>query len=182
VHCVRLEDGHLVWKQLGEGSRMARAAKRYYSPADAMPVVAEGRLMIADRNYMLSIFDATTGQLTNSLRKVAATGLSEDGKSVYLRQTDGQLTKVDSSGKQLWSVGAHLGAIPTAPIEKNGVVYVCSSKGTVSAVSAQNGKVLWQYQASPQLFVMSSLACDGLNAYLTAFDGTLTAIRAEPKP
>ena len=179
VRCVGLAEGKLVWKQLGEGSRTARAAKRYYSPADAMPVVAEGRLMIADRNYMLSIFDAVTGQPTNSLRKVAATGLSEDGKFVYLRRTDGELTKIDSSGRELWSVGAHLGAIPTTPIEKNGVAYVCSSKGTVSAISAQSGRILWQYQASPQLFVMSSLACDGLNVYLTAFDGSLTAIRTD---
>ena len=72
-----------------------------------------------------------------------------------------------------------MGAIPTAPTEKNGVVYVCSGKGTVSAIAADSGKILWQYQASPQLFVMSSVACDGANAYVTAFDGTLTAIKCK---
>ena len=72
---------------------------------------------------------------------------------------------------------AQVGAIPTAPTEKNGVVYVCSGKGIVSAIAADSGKLLWQYQASPQLFVMCSVACDGTNAYLTAFDGSLTAIK-----
>jgi outer membrane protein assembly factor BamB len=182
VYCVSLRDGKLVWKQPGEGSRTARAAKRYYSPADAMPVVVGTNLMVADRNYLLGIFDANTGQLVKSLRRAAATGLSEDGKFVYVRQTDGQLAKLDSAGQEVWSVPAHLGAIPTAPVEKNGVVYVCSAKGTVSAVAAETGKILWQYQASPQLFVMSSVACDGVNAYLTAFDGTLTAVRTELKP
>jgi glucose dehydrogenase len=57
------------------------------------------------------------------------------------------------------------------------VVYVCSAKGTVSALAADAGRILWQYQASPQLFVMGSVACDGANAYLAAFDGSLTAIK-----
>ena len=182
VRCVNAKDGKLIWKQLGEGSRTARAAKRYYSPADAMPVVAAGKLFIADRNYYLTILDAETGEPVTTQRRVAATGLSEDGKFVYLRKTNGELTKVDSTGKELWTVGAGLGAIPTAPTEKNGMVYVSSGKGTVSAIAAEDGKLLWQYQASPQLFVMSSVSCDGANAYLTAFDGTLTAIKLGAKP
>jgi outer membrane protein assembly factor BamB len=181
IRCVNARDGKLVWQRIGEGSRAATGAKRYYSPADAGPVVAEGKLMIADRNMMLSILDAETGEPAGSLRRVAATGISEDGKFVYLRRIDGNLTKIDSAGEQIWSVPAHLGAIPAAPTEKNGLVYVSSGKGTLSAISAGNGKILWQYQASPQLYVMSSVACDGTNAYLTAFDGTLTAIKCQAR-
>jgi outer membrane protein assembly factor BamB len=177
VRCVNAADGKLVWQQLGEGSRVAKGAKRYYSPADAGPVVAEGKVMIADRNMMLSILNAETGEPAGSAKGVSATGRSEDGKSVYLRKTNGDLAKVDSSGKELWSVPAHLGAIPAAPTEKSGVVYVSSARGLVSAIAADSGKMLWQYQASPQLFVMGSVACDGASAYLTAFDGTLTAIK-----
>jgi outer membrane protein assembly factor BamB len=177
IRCVNVRDGKLVWRQLGEGSRVAKGAKRYYSPADAMPVVAEGKLMIADRNMMVSILNAETGEPAGSLKGVSATGVSEDGKFAYLRKLNGSVARIDSSGKEIWSVGAHVGAIPTAPIEKNGVVYVSSGKGTVSAIAADSGKILWQYQGSPQLFVMSSVACDGANAYVTAFDGSLTAIK-----
>jgi outer membrane protein assembly factor BamB len=177
IRCVNAKDGKLVWQRICEGSRVAKAAKRYYSPADAMPVVAEGKLMIADRNMMLTILNAETGEPASSQRQVSATGISEDGKSVYLRKLTGHVAKIDSSGKEIWSVSAHVGAIPTAPTEKNGVVYVSSGKGTVSAIAADSGKILWQYQSSPQLFVMSSVACDGTNAYVTAFDGSLTAIK-----
>jgi outer membrane protein assembly factor BamB len=177
IRCVNARDGKLVWQQICEGSRIAKGAKRYYSPADAMPVVAEGKLMIADRNMMLTILNAETGEPAGSMRGVSATGLSEDGKFVYLRKLDGEVAKIDSTGKELWSVRAHVGAIPTAPTEKNGVVYVSSGKGTVSAIAADSGKILWQYQGSPQLFVMSSVACDGARAYVTAFDGSLTALR-----
>ena len=181
IRCVDAKDGKLVWQQICEGSRIAKAAKRYYSPADAMPVVAEGKLMIADRNMMLTILNAETGEPAGSLKGVSATGLSEDGKFVYLRKTNGNVARIDSSGKEIWSVPAHVGAIPTAPMEKNGVVYVSSGKGIVSAIAAENGNILWQYQGSPQLFVMSSVACDGGNAYLTAFDGSLTAIKCRAK-
>ena len=181
IRCVNATNGKLVWERICEGSRVARAAKRYYSPADAMPVVAEGKLMIADRNMMLTILDAETGEPVDTMRGISATGLSEDGKFVYLRKLSGDVVKIDSAGKELWSTPAHVGAIPTAPTEKNGVVYVCSGKGTVSAIAADSGKILWQYQASPQLFVMCSVASDGANAYLTAFDGSLTAIKCQPQ-
>ena len=176
VRCVDARNGRLIWKQSGEGS-LRPGPKRYFSPGDAMPVVAEGKLMIADRAYKLTMLNANTGQSLGAKDAVAATGISENGKFVYLRKIDGKLAKIDSTGKQLWSVPAQLGAIPTAPLEKNGVVYVCSGKGTLSAVAASSGKILWQYQVSPQLFVMSSVSCDGTNAYVTAFDGTLTALK-----
>ena len=181
IRCVDAQTGKLVWQQLGEGSRIAKGAKRYYSPADAMPVVADGKLMMADRNMMLSILNADTGEVTGSVKGVSATGVSEDGKSAYLRKLNGEVAKIDGTGKELWSVRAHVGAIPTAPTEKNGVVYVSSGKGHVSALAADTGKLLWEYQASPQLFVMGSVACDGKNAYLTAFDGSLTAIKCRPQ-
>lgn len=179
VYCVDARNGRLIWKSICEGSSRAKGAKRYYSPADAMPVVAADKLMVADRAYMLTILNAETGESISSSRRVAATGLSAEGKFVYLRKTDGDLAKMDSTGQEIWSVPAGLGAIPTAPTERNGTVYVCSAKGTVSAISAENARILWQYQASPQLFVMSSVASDGTNVYLTAFDGSLTAIKCQ---
>ena len=78
--------------------------------------------MIADRNMMLSILDAETGEAAGSAKEVSATGVSEDGKFVYLRKTKGDVAKIDSTGKELWSMPAHMGYIPTAPTEKDGVV------------------------------------------------------------
>ncbi|MCX8053541.1 MAG: PQQ-binding-like beta-propeller repeat protein [Armatimonadetes bacterium] len=178
VRCVKASDGGLVWKQLGEGS-LVQEAKRYYSPADAGPVVADGKLFVADRDYMLTIIDAETGERLDARKSVSATGLSEDGKFVYLRRTDGKLEKIDSSGKEIWSIFCDTGYIPAAPIEKDGVVYVASDLGMVSAVSAKDGKLLWRYQASPRLFVMSSVTSDGRLAYVTSFDGMVTAIRCD---
>lgn len=176
VRCVNAADGQLVWKQIGEGSRVQKAA-RYYSPADSDPVVADGRVFVADRNYMLTILNAETGERIDVKKGVSATGISEDGEYVYLRRTDGNLEKIDSTGKSIWVTPCKMGHIAAAPVEKDGTVYVASGLGLISAVAADSGKIIWQYQASPQLYVMSSVACDGRRAYVTDFGGSLTAIR-----
>jgi outer membrane protein assembly factor BamB len=176
VRCVDARTGKLIWKELCEGSRTATAAKRYYSAADATPHLAGGKLFIADRKYVLTVYDASSGRVLSSREGVAATGVSEDGKAIYLRQVSGELVKMDTEGNVLWSVDAGLNAVPAAPVEKSGVVYVCSAGGTVSAISARYGEVLWRYQASPGLFVMSSVASDGTVAFVSTFGGRLTAV------
>lgn len=181
VRCVDGATGELIWKEMGEGSRTEKAA-RYYSPADCGPAVVDGMLIVADRNYMLTILNAENGERVQAIRQVSGVGVSEDGKSAYLRKTTGELVKIDPRGNEVWSVPCQLDVIPTPPVEKSGIVYVASKKGMVSAVSAKWGKVLWRYQASPQLFVMSALAADEARAYVIGFDGYLTAIRTDWKP
>lgn len=177
IRCVDASTGKLLWKQIGEGSRIEPAA-RYYSPGDAMPVVAGGKVFAADRRYNLTILDAITGERLGTMEGVAAAGLSEDGRFIYLRKTTGNLVKMDPDQNVIWEVNAELNALPVAPVEKHGVVYVASAQGKVSAVSARFGRILWQYQASPQLFVMAGVGTDGINAYVPAFDGHLTAIKS----
>ena len=66
----------------------------------------------------------------------------------------------------------------TAPAtEKNDKVYTVSCWGTLYCIDANSGKVLWQYQITPQLAVMSSPVVDDTGTvYVTAMDGTVTAV------
>ncbi len=178
VRCVNAADGQLVWKRIGEGSRVQKAA-RYYSPADSGPVVADGKVFVADRNYMLTVFNADTGERIDTRKGISAAGISEDGRFVYLRRTDGNLEKIDSSSKSIWATPCKMGHIAAAPVEKDGTVYVVSGLGLVSAIAVDSGKIIWQYQASPQLYVMSSVACDGRRVYVTDFGGSLTAVTCQ---
>jgi len=175
VYAVNVKDGTLKWKCMGKGSAEQKAAK-YFSPADCGPIVSGSVLMVADRNYDLSIIDVGKGERVGSVSKCSAVGLSEDGRSTYLRRTGGDLTKIDLSGKEIWSVPAGLGYLPAAPREKDGVVYVASGVGLVQAFSAADGRKLWEYQATPQLYVFSEVAVSGAVAYVTGMDGTLTAL------
>lgn len=175
LHCLNTADGEVIWKVLSKGSS-DKNGSAYYSPADCGPIVAGGKLFAADRKYSLSIMDAANGKLISSMENISGAGLSADSKFVYLRKTDKALTKIDLNGKQVWSANVSMDAEPVAPREVDGVVYVCSQRGLVSAVSAKNAKVLWQYQATPQSFVLCSVSATNGIAYISGTDGSLTAV------
>ena len=175
IYCVNTADGRLVWKHVGQGSSHGGAAA-YYSPADCGPVVCNGVLFTPDRKYEMSLSDAVTGNVISSMEGVAAVALSADGQSVYLRRNSNKLEKVDSTGKTIWSADVPTGMVPAAPMEANGVVYVCGNRGTVSAVSAVDGKVLWQYDSTPSLYVLAGVGASGSTAYVVGTDGSLTAL------
>lgn len=176
VYCVDARDGRLVWKCVGKGSAEG-VAPAYYSPADCGPVVAGDRVFVADRKYCLSVIDAATGELVSSLDKVSAVALSGDGDHLYLRRNGGALTKTDLDCRTVWESDVSMDEVPAAPVESDGVVYVCSKRGLVTAVSEVDGAVVWRYQATPSSYVLSSaVAADGV-AYVSGTDGSLTAIR-----
>ncbi len=175
IYCVNTADGKLVWKHVGQGSSHGGAAA-YYSPGDCGPVVCNGVVFTPDRKYEMSLSDYATGNVISSMTTVAAVGLSADGQSVYLRRNNNKLDKVDSTGKTIWSADVPTGMVPAAPTEVDGVVYVCGNKGTVSAISAADGKVLWQYDSTPTLYVLAGVGASGSTAYVVGTDGSLTAL------
>lgn len=175
VYCLNTADGKLVWRCEGKGSSEGGAAA-YYSPADCGPVVCNGMVFVADRKYRCAIIDDATGKIVNSLDGIAAVGLSEDGQSVYLRYSNRKVAKVDSSGKEIWSASVPTGIVPAAPTEAGGIVYVCGSGGTASAISAADGKVLWQYDATPTQYVLAGMGAKDSVAYVVGTDGSLTAL------
>ena len=175
IYCLNTADGKLVWKCEGKGSSEGEAP-RYYSPADCGPVVCNGKVFAADRKYRCSIIDDATGKLENSLMHVSAVTLSKDKQSVILRVSTGSCAKVDSTGKQIWSVDVPADWFPAEPTEENGVIYVCGKRGTTSAISAADGKLLWQYDATPSMYVLAGVGASDSTAYVVGTDGSLTAL------
>lgn len=175
VYCLNTSDGSLVWKCVGQGSAEG-TAPAYYAPADCGPVVAGGKVFAPDRKYRMSVIDAATGKLLSFVDKVSGVGLAPDGSHIYLRKTDGNLVKTELGGKEIWSAAVSMDEVPTAPVETNGVVYVSSKRGMVSAVSASDGKIVWQYQATPSSYILSSVGVSGSGAFISGTDGSLTAV------
>lgn len=177
LYALDLKDGHLKWRTEGAGSAASTpGAARYYSPADAAPVVAGGKVYVADRAYMLTILDAATGAVLGTRRGVSAVGLAKDGKAVYLRGTDGDLRKIDLAGCELWSRPAYTGYVPTAPVEVDGVVYSAGGTGRVVALDSVDGRHIWEYQATPRLYLLSDVAAADGTAYVGGMDGSVTAL------
>jgi len=176
VYAVKLADGTLKWKQRGPTGQAGQAS-RYFAPADCPPVLAGGKLFITDRGYNLGLYQSD-GRYVGQLQKgCAAVGLSEDGRFVYARSLGDGLTKYDAEGKVVWKQDVPLGRFPIQPTERGGKVYVCSNRGLLSILDAQDGKIVWQYQVSPQLHVMAGVAVDERGvAYTADMDGGLTAV------
>lgn len=178
VYAYRARDGALLWTAQGAGSAASLpGVARYYSPADAGPVVAGGKVWVADRMYRLTLLDAVTGSVLGSQTGVSSVGLSERGDAVYLRGTDGYLRKVTPDGAEIWRVPARTGAVPTAPQEADGVVYTVSGTGRLLALDAGTGTLLWEYQVTPRLYVFADPVAAGGVVYLPGMDGSLTALR-----
>lgn len=175
VYCVNTADGRLVWKCEGKGSSEGGAAI-YYSPADCGPVLCEGKVFAPDRKYRCAIIDDVTGKIVSSLNSVSAVSVAADGKSLYLRLLDRQIQKVDTGGNVIWTAEVPADDVPTTPTEVNGVVYVCGRRGMASALSAADGKILWQYQTTPSSYVLAGVAASTSAAYIVGTDGSLTAL------
>ncbi|MFN3651180.1 MAG: PQQ-binding-like beta-propeller repeat protein [Armatimonadota bacterium] len=180
VYALDAATGEIRWKAKGAGSAASLpGVARYYSPADAGPVVAGRRVWIADRMYRLSLLDPETGTLGEQQEKVSSVARSEDGSAVYLRGTDGNLRKLAADGTPLWTAAAGTGFIPSAPAEQDRIVYSAGGTGRIVALAAADGRRLWEYQVTPRLYVFSDPVPAGGVVYVTGMDGSLTALRGK---
>ncbi|MDI6784211.1 MAG: PQQ-binding-like beta-propeller repeat protein [bacterium] len=184
VYALDGQTGKLRWRTQAAGSASRTAAKEYYSAADCPPVVSRNTTLVyfADRDFRISAIDIQSGVISWSTTNCVGVGISRAQEALYLRKYSGdaQLEKVKLDGTTLWTSPVQLNRpprrFPTAPIEKDGVVYVCSCEGLLYAVDAKDGRILWQYQVTPGLYIMNSVtAADGI-VYVSAMDGTITAI------
>jgi outer membrane protein assembly factor BamB len=175
IYALDANTGQLRWRCAASGT-LEGGAKRYYSPADCGPVVCGDRLYIADRKYHLSVVDTASGDLVASRQGISGTGLSEDGEAVYLRGTKGGLTKLDQAGSEVWTADVPLGSIAAAPTERDGIVYSVSTLGTVSAVRAASGQVLWTLDVLPGFYAMADPAVREGVVYVAGMDGSVTAL------
>ena len=184
VYALDGQTGKLQWRTQAAGSASKTAAKEYYSAADCPPVISRNTSLVyfADRDFRISAIDIQSGAISWSTTNCVGVGISRAQDALYLRKYSGdnQLEKVKLDGTSLWTSAVKLNRspmrFPTAPIEKDGVVYVCSCDGLLYAVDAKDGRILWQYQVTPGLYIMNSVnAADGI-VYVSAMDGTITAI------
>ncbi|PIU95652.1 MAG: hypothetical protein COS65_01340 [Armatimonadetes bacterium CG06_land_8_20_14_3_00_66_21] len=175
VYAVRAETGALLWKCKGEASATKPAA-RYYSPADCGPVAAGGKVFIPDRGYLLSVIDAKTGQRLAPGASVGGVSLLPDGSGVLLRKTKG-VAKWTLTGEQVWETEVETGFRPTTIASGGDRLFGVSDRGLLSCLDTSSGGVLYQYQVTPRLWVMSTPVVHDGTVYVSAMDGSVTAVR-----
>jgi len=175
LYSVDKKSGETVWKKFGPKNIELETNNRYYGPADNGPLVTSDTVYITDRGYIAGIY-LLDGTYEKAISKTcSAIGFSEDKTSLYLRSTSQPLSKTDLDGNVLWESSAVLGRFPVTPLEKDGKVFVCNNTGMFNAIDAETGKVLWRYQVTPKLYVMSGLSVNDGVVYTTGMDGYITA-------
>ncbi|MBI5834946.1 MAG: PQQ-binding-like beta-propeller repeat protein [Armatimonadetes bacterium] len=178
IRGLNAADGAELWKAVCEGSTNRPAAK-YYSPADAGPTVLGDRVFCADRHYDLTIVDAATGARIGTRPGVVSTSPAADGTGVWAKLTDKEgpaLARLDRDGKVVWRCAVPAGSLPSAPAEGHGLVAVTSNTGLVSAVSAADGKLRWQYRVCPGYYVPGAAVAEDGTVVVAAADGSVTAV------
>ena len=173
--------GKLIWKW-NNGS-----SNRMFSPAACYPVGANGRIFIVAPDNIMTAFDASSGNViwrhrAPGLRVRESMGLSGDSSKVYVKTMDGILIGVSTSADSLridWRSPVELGyeLSPTRLLEQAGVIYVPTHSGTVYAVEAATGRLLWKHKTS-NCMVNGILPLDKQRVLVSTMDGKLTCLRA----
>jgi outer membrane protein assembly factor BamB/Icc-related predicted phosphoesterase len=180
IYALDKATGNLMWRELTLKAQEGKAI-RYYSAPDCPPVIADGKVFAVDIGGYVGSYNAVDGSGSRIVQKNAgAIALSHDGKALYCRLTKGGLKKIDFNGAEIWRCFEPTGRLPIPPIEQDGVVYTTSNTGNALAIDAASGKLLWHYQATPQLWVMAGLAASDDAIFVAGLDGSLTAIEIPP--
>lgn len=176
VYAIESATGKTIWKKPSTYNQ--KRVVRYYAAADSTPVLADGKLYVADRGYYGGRYDAETGSFEEMLADdVTAFAPSADKKALYLRNTKSGLAKIDLTSSSLWISDVVAGRIPAAPVEHGDYVIIVTNTGKLVALDAATGKAVADYRVTPQLFVMTAPAVEENVLYTAGLDGVLTAVR-----
>ncbi len=174
--------GEQVWKW-SNGS-----TNRMFSPAACYPVGAHGKIFIVAPDRYMTALDAHTGNQIwrhtikdNRMRE--SMGISLDSSLVYAKTMDGKVFGVAALSSDFnitWESSLQLPyeLAPTAIIENNGLVFIPSHAGLVSALNRKNGEVIWQHKTSNTL-VNAILPVKKNKVMVSTMDGKITFLKCK---
>lgn len=146
LRCLDTKTGKLRWKwNNGKGANML-------GPGNVVPVVTKNRVYIVAPDRFMTAIDRITGKTiwrNNDVKYRESLGCSEDGTRVYAKTMDGELAVIDATDagfKMLKLIDLKLGYehAPCIIAEKNGIIFVGSRRGILTAVDADTYDILWQ--------------------------------------
>jgi outer membrane protein assembly factor BamB len=123
----------------------------------AAPVIGGGSLFVVDTSGVVDAFDAATGarrwshpvELEGNLRSAAfGGGVSYDNGRVFATNGVGEVVALDAqTGTEIWKVKP-AGPLRGAPTLAFNSVYVMTQDNQIFALSADDGKLLWNESGS----------------------------------
>lgn len=176
---IDAESGRVVWShKFGKSSKGAFSF--YFAPAIGSPTVAEGKVFISSNDGLLHAVEIATGKLAWESEKSYSLGYSSplyhDGR-IYSGSLPGKVHCFSAAdGKHVWTVdtGAEIYDSSPAISPDGSTLFLSCVNGTFSAISAVEGKIVWQSHLPPG-HVLASPTTDEARAYIASMSGRVTA-------
>jgi len=179
-YALNAKNGTLAWKW-NNGS-----ANRMYSPAACYPVATDGKVYIVAPDRYMTVFNAENGKVlwrkNDPLNRVRESmGLSKDSTLIYAKTMEGILIGISTAEpdmKIIWQSNTQLNydIAPTAITEFQGVVYVPSNSGIITAVTRLDGSILWKHKISNAL-ITNITPLDKNKVIVSTMDGRIVELR-----
>lgn len=176
--CLDSKTGKELWKQQF-GKSKAGAFMFYFAPAIGSPTVGEGRVYVTSNDGLLHAMETKTGSL---LFEIPGPSLGYSGPLLHngslfnasLTGT-GQVFRFDAvTGAKQWETTTGSVIYDSSCAFGGGNVFVGCVDGTFSALSATDGKAVWQYRLAPG-HLLASPATDTERVYIGSLNGEVLA-------
>ncbi|MGI8634185.1 MAG: PQQ-binding-like beta-propeller repeat protein, partial [Segetibacter sp.] len=178
-YALQATTGKLAWKWKDTSNI------RMNSPAGCKPVAAHGKVFIVAPDQFMTAFDAATGKVIwrtkmPEVRVRESIGLSNDSSLVYVKTTDGKLYGFSTTAPAMtaeFNVDLKLSndICAAAIVESNGVVFVPSNSGVISAIDRDTKMLLWKYKVSDSM-VNSVMPLANNKVIVSTVDGKISCL------
>lgn len=153
LYALNKNDGTLAWKWKGEQRGVQ------FSPASVWPVASKNNIFIVTPDNNLTAIDPKTGETTwytNEFPVKESLGISEDKQRIYAKTTKDNIVCFSANADEpelLWKTKIGVGGdnAATMLVEKGGTVFGTTHEGTIFAVHAKTGELLWKHKLTNTL-------------------------------
>ena len=148
-------------------------------PTDCPPVFADGVIYVG-AGRMLYALSPRRGALVWKLQLAdnISAPCAVDGSRIYISTTDDKLTALTGHGTERWSAYLPSRGV-TRALPVGNTVFVATEHGVLTALSADNGTMQWQYvvQSTKNVKAVPLLAANTL--FALGSDGSLSAFQRQ---
>jgi outer membrane protein assembly factor BamB/predicted MPP superfamily phosphohydrolase len=180
LHALDAKTGWPLWDWMGDKPSV------FYSPAACRPVAANGRVFIVSPEPWLAAIELESGRGlwgTDNWAVRESIGISEDGKRIYVRTTDGLIAAISSSADDadpVWETDGGFGRdIGSGQlVEKDGVVFYGTMNGLLLALDGATGAIRWKHRVGVT-YVNTVTPLSGKDVVITDFDGRVILVSSD---
>ncbi|MDH5358504.1 MAG: outer membrane protein assembly factor BamB [Gammaproteobacteria bacterium] len=176
---LSLTDGKVIWEQSVAVPRGRTELDRLVD-IDSEPVVRDGKIYVVAYHGQIAVLDLSNGRKLWSRDMSSRSGLdAAEGNAVYVSDDSDYVWALQKgSGDALWRQTRLLRRKTTAPAVVGKHVLVGDFEGYVHWISRDDGRFVARLKVANDNIRSKPLVKEGL-VFITAADGTLTALRVQ---